>query len=54
MRKAAMLPPFLIRRIAMMAMFSMKLTFSDALAAFATIVSLSGILYVLYVIIKQF
>jgi hypothetical protein len=42
------------RRIAMTAMIDMKLTFSDAFAAFATIISLSAILYVLHMVLAFF
>lgn len=38
----------------MTAMIDMKLTLSDAFAAFATIVSLSAILYVLYMVLAFF
>lgn len=38
----------------MTAMNDMKLTFSDAFAAFATIISLSSILYVLHVVLALF
>jgi hypothetical protein len=56
MSMSAMLPPlpFYSRRIAMTAMIDMKLTFSDAFAAFAAILSLSSILYVLHVVVALF
>ncbi|AYD00852.1 hypothetical protein NCHU2750_14610 [Neorhizobium sp. NCHU2750] len=38
----------------MTAMIDMKLTFSDAFAAFAAILSLSSILYVLHVVVALF
>jgi len=44
----------LSRRIAMTAMIDMKLTFSDAFAAFAAIISLTSILYVLHVVVALF
>jgi hypothetical protein len=44
----------LMRRVAMTAMISMKLTVSDALAACATIASLVGILYVVHLFMTLF
>jgi hypothetical protein len=52
LEEAAMLPPLL--GVAMTAISGMKLSVSDALAAFATIVSLSSILYVIYLVIRSF